>query len=86
MQVVGPAIRPVDDTSHWTADDNIYDAFGQTNVAKRAGIHADTYSWFCNRGGGGVAGIAFVGSLCGNMNQNLNERQRNDAASGFVSH
>ena len=86
MQVVGPALRPLDDTSHWTADDNIYDAFGATNIAKLNGVRADTYSWFCNRGGGGVAGIAFVGSLCANTNLNLNERQRNDAASGFVSH
>ena len=42
-------------------------------------------SWFCENGGGGVAGIAFVGSLCGSYNTNLNERQWSAAGTGFVS-
>ena len=42
-------------------------------------------SWFCEAGGGGVAGIAFVGSLCGSYNTNLNERQWSAAGTGFVS-
>ena len=42
-------------------------------------------SWFCEAGGGGVAGIAFVGSLCGSYNTNLNERQGSAAGTGFVS-
>ena len=68
----------------WTADDNLNAATKATEDAKLSGVTA--MSWFCNQGGGGVAGIAFVGSLCANTNLNLNERQRNDAASGFVSH
>jgi len=84
FEVVGPAIKAVNDNSHWTADKNLRDAVSQTSLAKRNGIHADTFSWFCNRGGGSVAGIAYLGTLCGNFNQNLNERQSNDAASGFV--
>ena len=45
-------------------------------------------SWFCASGGGGVAGIAWVGTLCmkhkGFMT-NLNEKQRTAAATGLVS-
>ena len=45
-------------------------------------------SWFSASGGGGVAGIAWVGTLCmkhkGYMT-NLNEKQRTAAATGFVS-
>ena len=45
-------------------------------------------SWFVAKGGGGVAGIAWVGTLCmtykGYMT-NLNEKQRTAAATGFVS-
>ena len=67
----------------WTADDNIYDARDETNSAGLTGV--DTMSWWCNRGGGGVAGIAFVGAICSRYNTNLNEKQRNAAGSGFVS-
>ena len=42
-------------------------------------------SWWCDAGGGGVAGIAFVGALCTSYNTNLNEKQRSAADSGFVS-
>ena len=44
-------------------------------------------SWWCNAGGGGVAGIAWVGTLCsgGGYNTNLNEKQWSPAGSGFVS-
>ena len=42
-------------------------------------------SWWCDNGGGGVAGIAFVGALCTSYNTNLNEKQRSAAESGFVS-
>ena len=42
-------------------------------------------SWWCDAGGGGVAGIAFVGALCTSYNTNLNEKQRTVAGSGFVS-
>ena len=42
-------------------------------------------SWWCNAGGGGVAGIAFVGALCSSYNTNLNEKQWSAAGSGFVS-
>ena len=47
-------------------------------------------SWFVAAGGGGVAGIAWVGTLCLTSNgigymTNLNEKQRTAAATGFVS-
>ena len=44
-------------------------------------------SWFCDAGGGGTAGIAFLGTLCvsGGWNTNLNERQWTAAGTGFVS-
>ena len=42
-------------------------------------------SWWCDAGGGGVAGIAFVGALCTSYNTNLNEKQWSAAGSGFVS-
>lgn len=42
-------------------------------------------SWWCESGGGGTAGIAFVGALCSSYNTNLNEKQQNAAGSGFVS-
>ena len=69
----------------WTADDNIYDAKDATNAAGLSGV--DTMSWFCDAGGGGTAGIAFLGTLCvsGGWNTNLNERQWSAAGTGFVS-
>ena len=44
-------------------------------------------SWFCDAGGGGTAGIAFLGTLCSTRgwNTNLNERQWSAAGTGFVS-
>ena len=47
----------------------------------------DVMSWWCERGGGGVAGIAFLGELCSKKgeNTNLNEKQTRVATSGFVS-
>ena len=67
----------------WTADDNIKNARDATNRLHLHGV--DVMSWWCNYGGGGVAGIAFVGSLCSSFNTNLNERQWSSASSGFVS-
>ena len=67
----------------WTADDNIYDARDASNALGGRGV--DTMSWWCDAGGGGVAGIAFVGALCTSYNTNLNEKQWSAAGSGFVS-
>jgi hypothetical protein len=67
----------------WTADDNIYDARDATNALGLDGV--DVMSWWCESGGGGTAGIAFVGALCSSYNTNLNEKQQNAAGSGFVS-
>ena len=69
----------------WTADDNLNDARMATDAA---GLRGGTLmSWFCDSGGGGVAGIAFIGGLCKwrGYNTNLNEKQRTVAADGFVS-
>ena len=44
-------------------------------------------SWWCNQGGGGTAGIAYVGTLCmgDGYNTNLNEGDSSRAVSGYVS-
>ena len=44
-------------------------------------------SWWCNSGGGGTAGIAYVGTLCmgDGYNTNLNEGDSSKAVSGYVS-
>ena len=44
-------------------------------------------SWWCNQGGGGTAGIAYVGTLCmgDGYNTNLNEGDSSKAVSGYVS-
>ena len=68
----------------WTADDNIQDARKATNDANLSGV--DTTSWWCNRGGGGVAGIAYLGALCTSYGTNLNEYQSTQSAAGFVSY
>merc|ERR1719216_801337 len=43
-------------------------------------------SWFCNQGGGGVAGMAWVGTLCmhSGYNTNLNEAYSSQAVSAFI--
>ena len=66
----------------WTADDNINDAREATNEGNYG---VDTMSWWCTPGGGGVAGIAYVGAICSTYNTNLNEKQSYAAGSGFVS-
>ena len=88
LQPVWPAIRPQQDwnqNKHWTAEKDIWQAKFESNIARENGIIADTYSWFCDRGGWGVAGVAFVAELCNVNAVNLNERQRTYAASGYVS-
>ena len=48
-------------------------------------VEVDVMSWWCDYGGGGVAGIAWRGTLCRSYNVNLNEKQSSQAGSGFVS-
>ena len=79
FQVIGDTIYKEDAT--WNADNNIKDAKAAT---AESGTKADVFSWFCNRGGGSTAGIAYVGGLCNDRNVNLNEKQSTSAASGFV--
>ena len=67
----------------WTADNNIEDARQATEDAGLTGV--TIMSWFCKWGGGGVAGIAYLGTLCGKQNTNLNEANSNKAVAGFVS-
>ena len=73
------------DGAFWTADDNIQEASKATSDAGLSGVTA--MSWFCNQGGGGVAGIAWVGTLCmgSGYNTNLNEAYSSQSVSGFVS-
>ena len=67
----------------WTADDDLYKAKQETSNANLNGV--DTMSWWCDKGGGSVAGMAYVGSLCSDRGVNLNEYQYTTSASGFVS-
>ena len=59
--------------------------------AIKSGISADSFSWWGNDGCDkickGVAGVAYIGSLCDpqGLNTNLNEKRSTHAASGFVS-
>ena len=69
--------------TQWTADKNIYDARRATLDAKLKDV--DTMSWWCNEGGGGVAGIAFVGALCSSYNTNLNEYWSTQSGAAFVN-
>ena len=66
----------------WTADNNIYDARTATLEANLNGV--DAMSWWCNSGGGGVAGVAFLGALCSSYNTNLNEYWSTQSGAGFV--
>ena len=65
------------------------DANAATQAAIDSGVEADVFSWWCNSGGGGVAGIAWLGTLCNSYgngyNTDLNEKQWSAADSGFVS-
>ena len=82
LKVQGTAIHKEGVT--WTADDNLYDANDATTAAGLDGV--DVFSWWCNDGGGGTAGIAWLGTLCNSpYNTNLNEKQWSAAGSGFVS-
>ena len=69
----------------WTADENISDAKRVTYAAGFTKL--DVMSWWCDSGGGAVAGVAFIGGLCSKKgaNTNLNEKQTRVATSGFVS-
>jgi len=68
----------------WTADENLSQA---TAASAAAGLNDVTaFSWFVNQGGGGVAGIAWVGTLCmhSGYNTNLNEAYSSQAVSAFI--
>ena len=69
----------------WTADDNIEDAAQETSAAHSSLPDVDLFAWWCNEGGGGVAGIAFVGALCSSYNINLNEYWSSQSGAAFVS-
>ena len=69
----------------WTADENLSQA---TAASGAAGLNDVTaFSWFVAQGGGGVAGMAWVGTLCmhSGYNTNLNEAYSSQAVSAFVS-
>ena len=69
---------------HWNAR-NIDDAKTATRDANLNGV--TVMSWWCKEGGDGVAGIAFLGTLCkgDGLNTNINEADDRMAASGYVS-
>ena len=72
----------------WTADDNITDAKQETSAAQGSLPDVDLFAWWCNSGGGGVAGIAYVGGLCktkSGVATSLNEYQNTASSAGFVS-
>ena len=81
FQVQGsPIFKP---ETRWNADNNIYNARQATLDENLKNV--DTMSWWCDSGGGSVAGIAFVGALCTSYNINLNEFQLTQNGAGFVS-
>ena len=83
FQVQGEALyKP---GAFWFADNNIKEAKQATKDAQLSGVTA--MSWWCNQGGGGTAGIAYVGTLCmgDGYNTNLNEGDSSKAVSGYVS-
>ena len=87
FQVQGEALfKP---GAFWYADNNINEAKQATKEAEDNGEFSDitAMSWWCNQGGGGTAGIAYVGTLCmgDGYNTNLNEGDSSKAVSGYVS-
>ena len=87
FQVQGEALfKP---GAFWYADNNINEAKQATKEAEDNGEFSDVtaMSWWCNQGGGGTAGIAYVGTLCmgDGYNTNLNEGDSSKAVSGYVS-
>jgi len=85
FEVIGTAL--FEEGAYWYADDNIYDASAASAAATSSGVDVDVYSWWCQSGGGGTAGIAWLGTLCyqpSGYNTNLNEMQWSAAGSGFV--
>ena len=82
-QVQGDAVYQ--SGAFWTADDNLSQATAASVAAGSNDVTA--FSWFVNQGGGGVAGIAWVGTLCmgSGYNTNLNEAYSSQAVSAFVS-
>ena len=70
----------------YTADDNIYEVKDWTADAVSSGVSADTFTWLVANGGGSVAGIAWLGTMCYEpYNMNLNELQDNELRSAYVS-
>ena len=49
------------------------------------GYEADSFSWWCGNGGDGVAGVAWLGTMCDDpLNTNINEWQENTLRSMYV--
>ena len=71
----------------WTADDNIGDAKQESSAVQGSLPDVDLFAWWCNEGGGGTAGIAYVGGLCEKTGSatSPNEYQSTAASAGFVS-
>ena len=72
----------------WTADENLGDARNETIAIHGSLPDVDLFAWWCNSGGGGVAGIAYLGGLCRantGLATSLNEYQSTAASAGFVS-
>ena len=70
----------------YTADDNIYDVKDWTEDAVNSGVSADTFTWLVANGGGSIAGIAWLGTMCYEpYNTNLNELQDNELRTAYVS-
>ena len=69
----------------WTSDDNLGDA---RTFSKNTGITGvTTFSWWTAYGGGGVAGMAWVGTLCHSnyYGTNINEKMSTAAQSAYVN-
>ena len=80
LQVQGDAV--FEKGKSWTADeylgesDDATDSLGLNEV--------DVMSWWCDNGGGRIAGKAYLGRLCTSLSTNIIEKQNSIADSGFV--
>ena len=66
----------------WTADDYLGESDDATDSL---GLNeVDVMSWWCDNGGGRIAGKAYLGRLCTSLSTNIIEKQDSVADSGFV--
>jgi len=85
FEVVDGSLYEDTNGAGYTADDNIYEVKDWTADAVSSGVSADTFTWVVANGGGSIAGIAWLGTMCYEpYNTNLNELQDNELRTAYV--